>query len=124
MLEIVKLTQDQAFLKARAWWFANLPEDPPMKLEEFESRFPGGSEGSEAFEFIAAHFETMGVLMKHGLLNEDLYFDRYFVEPYWASARAVVKARRARWHPDVAENFAWLARRAEAWRRKQARKGR
>lgn len=122
LLEIVKLTQDEAFLKARAWWFANLPEDPPMKLEEFDNKFPGGSEGSEMFEFIASHFETAGVLMKHGLLNEDLYFDRYFVEPYWDRAKAIVKARRERWHPAVAENFAWLARRAEAWRRKQTAK--
>jgi hypothetical protein len=120
LVEMVKLTQDEKFAKARSWYFANLPEDPPMKLEEFENKFPEGSEGNEAFSLVSSHFETAGVLVKHGVLNEDLYFDRYFVEPYWDRAKVIVREQRGKWHPAIAENFEWLARRAGTWRRKQA----
>ncbi len=120
LLEIVKLTQGEKFARAPSWWFANLPEDPPMKLGEFENKFPEGSDGDEAFTLVSSHFETAGVLVKHGVLNEGLYFDRYFVEPYWGRAKIIVREQRAKWHPAIAENFEWLARRAGAWRRKQA----
>ena len=119
LLEIVKLTQDERFAKARSWFFANLPEDPPMKLADFENKFPEGSEARENLNLITTHFETAGVLVKHRLLNEDLYFDRYFVEPYWDRAKEIVKGERKAMHPDIAENFEWLARRAAAWRKRQ-----
>lgn len=120
LLEIVKLNADEKFLKARSWWFANLPDDPPMKLGDFENKFPQGSEGNELFGLVSSHFETAGVLVKHGLLNEDLYFDRFWVEPFWDRAKAIIKEQRAKWDPAIAENFEWLARRADTWRRKQA----
>ncbi len=120
LLEVAKLTQDENFQKARSWYFASLPENPPMTLQEYEHKFPDGSEGDNQFALVSSHFETAGVLVKHGLLNEDLYFDRYFVEPYWDRARKIVQGQRAKWDPAIAENFEWLARRAGAWRRKRA----
>ncbi len=118
LLEVAKLTQDESFTKAREWFFANLPEEP-INLEEFEQKYPGGSDGSRHFGVVSSHFETAGVLVKHRLLNEDLYFDRYLVEPFWDRAKKIVKGQRERWDPAIAENFEWLARRGAAWRRKQ-----
>jgi len=119
LLEIAKQTQDTAFQKAREWFFASLPEEP-ITLEEFEQKFPKGSEGSSHLDFLSSHFETAGVLVKYKLLNEDLYFDRYFVEPYWDRSKKIIRGEREKYHPAIAENFEWLARRAAAWRRKQA----
>lgn len=119
LLEVAKLSQDESFTKARDWFFANLPEEQPMAWEEFEQKFPQGSEGNRHFGAVSSHFETAGVLVKHRLLNEDLYFDRYFVEPFWDRAKKIVKGQREHWDPAVAENFEWLARRAGAWRRKR-----
>ena len=120
LMELAKQTQNETFMKARGWWFANLPEDPPMRLGDFENKWPEGSEGSVMFGIVSSHFETAGVLVKHGLLNEDLYFDRYMVEPYWDRAKAIVEEERAKWDPTIAENFEWLARHAGEWRRKHA----
>lgn len=115
LLEFVKLGYTDAFQRARAWWFANLPEEEPMTLEEFDERFPEGSDGVNNLNFVAGHWETAGVLVRRGLMNEDLFFDRFLIAPYWNRAKRIIKGLQRKYDPLIGENFEWLARRASRW---------
>ena len=61
-------------------------------------------------------FETMGALVKFGLLNEDLVHDRWIVRAVWAFLKPTIeRERRTVGVPTLAENFEWLAERNRAW---------
>ena len=122
LLELLEATQTDNFQKARNWWFGNLSVENPMPYEEFKQKFPEGSEGHNSFGLVSSFFETAGVLVKYGLLHEDLFFDRFLIDPYWKSAKTIVRGERSEYDPLIAENFEWLARRAPVWRRKHLAK--
>jgi len=67
-----------------------------LSLEEFEKRFPRGSEGWEHFSTMAIFWETPGSLMRRGLLQEDLAFDTFMDAPPWGKVERIVLDRRKR----------------------------
>lgn len=98
---------------ARRWW-RTLPEG--LSLEEFEQKFPRGSEGWEHFTTMAVFWETVGSLMRRGLLNENLAFDTFMDAPPWSKVQRIILGRREREKaPAEGENFEWIAKRARAW---------
>ncbi len=73
---------------------------------------------------IAAFWESAGALVKNGLLNEHLFFDRFLVKPYWEALKPVVFLDREETNePRIAENFEWLARKEKTWGTKKLGKG-
>ncbi len=92
----------------------------PQKLEtreEIRKTYPTGSEGQRHFDRIAAFWESAGALVKNGLMNEKLFFDRFLVKPYWQALKEVIFLDREETNePRVGENFEWLAMREEKWR--------
>jgi hypothetical protein len=61
-------------------------------------------------------FETMGVLVKLGLLNEELAHERWMVRSVWEFLKPTIeRERRTIGSPTLAENFEWLAERNQAW---------
>ena len=103
--------------EARKWW-RKLPEG--LSLEEFEKRFPRGSEGWEHFSTMAIFWETAGSLMRRGLIQEDLAFDTFMDAPPWGKVERIIRDRRTREKaPAEGENFEWIAGRARAWVRKR-----
>jgi hypothetical protein len=70
-------------------------------------------------------FETMGVLVRAGLLNEDLVHDRWMVRAFWDFLRPTVdRERRTIGIATLGENFEWLAERNRAWSERRKTKGR
>jgi hypothetical protein len=66
-------------------------------------------------------FETMGVLVKSQVLNEDLVHDRWMVRSIWQFLRPTIeRERRTISSPTYAENFQWLAERNQAWADRRA----
>ena len=97
-----------------AWhWFWRVFE--PLKLRDrtaIRKAYPAGSEGQRYFDRISAFWESAGTLVKNGLLNEKLFFDRFLVTPYWEALREVIYADREKSNePRIGENFEWLAMR-------------
>jgi len=87
-----------------------------MSLDEFESRFPKNSEGYDHFFNIVVFWETVGSLMRRGLVSEDLAFDTFLDAPPWRVVERIMKDRRERDKaPLEAENFEWIAKRAKEW---------
>lgn len=60
----------------------------------FTRAYPPGSDGDCAAALICSYFETIGALYKHGLVNEDLLFDRPAVAPIWDAIKGYVYGRR------------------------------
>ncbi len=99
------------------YWFWRVFQ--PQKLEtseEIRKTYPPTSEGQRHLDRIAAFWESAGALVKNGLLNEHLFFDRFLVKPYWDALKPVVFLdREATNEPRIAENFEWLAKREKTW---------
>lgn len=99
-------------------WLRTLPAG--LGLEEFEQKFPRGSDGWEHFTTLAIFWETAGSLMRRGLLNEDLAFDTFLDAPPWSKLERIVRDRREREKaPAEGENLEWIATRAREWVRKR-----
>jgi hypothetical protein len=95
-------------------WLRTVPEG--LGLEEFEQKFPRGSEGWGHFSTIAIFWETAGSLMRRGLLNEDLAFDTFLDAPPWKKMERLIRDRREREKsPAEGENIEWIAGKARAW---------
>ena len=91
-----------------------------MSLEEFETRFPRGSEGYENFINLVCFWETVGSLTRKGLLKEDLAFDTFLDNPPWIKAERIFKEMRERdKRPLEAVNFEWVSLRAKQWIQKK-----
>lgn len=94
-----------------------------MSLEEFESKFPKGSEGYGHFINLACFWETVGYLMKEGLLNQDLAFSTFLDGPPWNRVRKIFLERRERDdQPMEGINFEWVGTRAKEWIEEHERK--
>ena len=86
--------------------------------QEFKSKFPEGSEGARHVGVILGSFELAGVLVSHGLLNENLYFDMSGIEFMWPKFEKIVAGMRKEMGPALFENAVWLAERQKKWKRK------
>jgi hypothetical protein len=70
-------------------------------------------------------FETMGTLVRFGLLNEELAHERWMVRSVWDFLKPTVELeRRTISSPTLAENFEWLAERNRVWAERRAPKPR
>ena len=77
---------DEDAKKAMFW----LWETPAVKTyKEFKEKYPIGSEGYRNFVTVGMYFETLGVLVYHKLLHEDLVFDAFAL--LWDKVEVVVK---------------------------------
>lgn len=90
--------------------------------QTFRSRVPAGSREDGLIDRLCRAFEQAGVLMRHGLLHPDLYFDSW-ADPTstWTRLEPVVMGlRQESAAPDLFRNFEWLAAQAIGWREEQA----
>ena len=106
-------------LDGEAWtFFRSLHADGVLdSFSRFSERVPRSSHEYVLFDRVCCSFEQAGVLMKHGLMNPDLYFDAWAnPAPAWERARIAIEGLRDQLGNDeLYANFEWLARRAEAW---------
>ena len=114
LLALMQVYFSDSIVKARRLWRKELT--PGMSLEDFEARFPRGSEGYEHFINLASFWETVGSLIQRGLVSEDLAFDTFLDAPPWEKAEKIFKGRRERdKEPLEGVNFEWVTARAAEW---------
>ena len=78
--------------------------------KEFIKRYPVGSEEYSKFSKICGHFETIGTLWKHKLINEELLFDWLAVDMVWNRVKGVaLGVRQESGEPRLFENFEAMA---------------
>lgn len=80
---------------------------------ELREEYPPGTKEFQYIDTVMAFWETMGSLIKHGLLNEELAFDTFLDAPPWPKLEAAAKSLRAERNNDLElENFESMHRRA------------
>lgn len=117
MLQLEELLLMEPNQRAMHWFWRMFHPQKFANEEEIRKAYPPNSEGQRYFDRISAFWESAGTLVKNGLLNEQLFFDRFLVKPYWEALKPVIFLDRKETNePRVGENFEWLASREENWR--------
>src|SRR5712692_8614340 len=77
--------------QARRFW-RTMPDG--LGFDELRKKYPKGSEESEHISNFMIFWETVGSLLKHGLLNEELAFDSFLDAPPWPKVERFFRERR------------------------------
>lgn len=96
-------------------WF--MKEFSAKDYKEFKSKYPAGSQGYNNVGMMLSEYETAGVLISHGLLNENLYFDASGIEFAWKKVGHIIPDWQKEVSPAIWENAVWLAKRQKQWKR-------
>lgn len=86
-----------------------LLEDPAFRAE-LEASSPRRSVHKELT--LCDYFEHIGVYIKHGLIDEDVYFEIGSPENYWPYLQPVIAIYRRTRGPSAYENFEYLVMRS------------
>ncbi len=97
-------------------WFMN--EFSAKDYQEFKSKYPENSKEFAHVSDVLVGFETAGVLVSHGLLNENLYFDASGIEFVWKKVGHLIPEMQKETSPALWENAVWLAERQKQWKKK------
>ena len=97
-------------------WF--LEEFDANTYDEYIQRYSGTSTGRSYFISVCGFFELSGVLIEHGMIKENLYFDMFNPTPFWEKAENTVRGMRNK-RPHIYENFELLNKKRVNWREKK-----
>ena len=100
-------------------WF--LEEFDANTYDEYQERYSGTSTGRSYFISVCGFFELSGVLIGHGMIDEDLYFDMFNPTPFWERAKQTVQGMRNK-RAHIYENFELLSNKRVNWRKKKGRR--
>lgn len=124
---MAKPTRDDALLILRALDHAALNGTPGAfsftsseefipNYKEFIRKHPPGSEAYSKALKISTHYEGLGTMWKHGLINEDLLFDWLAIHMVWDRMQSFILGSRAEaGEPRLGENFEAMAKASAAW---------
>jgi hypothetical protein len=110
---LVQLSIASSASGADRGWDVLATFDTPPTLGQLRKRCPVDSEEySRVMRFLES-CETMATFVKHGLLNEGLVNDLFWVTGAWKRVEKITKGlRKENGEPRLGENFEWLAGRA------------
>lgn len=115
ILKLMELGQSDVQRDASRWVMS---EFSAKDYAEFKQKYPEGSVESQRVSRVLGFFETIGVLVSHGLLNEDLVFDLSFgLDPIWEKLGPILPGWQKATMPALWENAVWLQKRYVAWRK-------
>jgi uncharacterized protein DUF4760 len=104
---------------ARLWFLDVLDA---ANYNEYREKYSGASMERCHFVAVCGFFELSGVLLKHGLIDQDLYFDIFNPTPFWNKAKPIIEGMRSkRSDPFYYENFESLNSKRLSWKKKRSR---
>lgn len=110
MLQALQIYLSAPVVAARGFW-RTLPDG--LSKAELEALYPPGSEGHSHFFTVLLFWETIGGLLKQGLLSEELAFDTVFDVPPWPTSEQFIRDLRVeRDDPREGENIEYAYERA------------
>src|SRR5262249_53259432 len=114
-LELLRITQQTKQAEARRWVFG---EFEASNFDELDAKYPRGSAERDRLINVLTFYESAGVLVSRGLLDEDVFFDSSVgLEVVWPRVEALIDSwQRSQSAPAIWENVVWLGRRLAAWR--------
>jgi hypothetical protein len=118
LLEVMSVYLSAPMREARRFW-RTIPDG--LGFAALLKKYPRGSEEFEHFSNMMIFWETVGSLIKRGLLNEDLSFDTFLDAPPWPKVEHFFRESRKEEHePLEGENMEDAYELSMKW--KQARK--
>jgi hypothetical protein len=91
-----------------------------IDYNEYLEKYSGASSERSYFIAVCGFFELSGVLVSHGLIYENLYFDMFNPTPFWNKAKPIVEGMRTK-RPHIYENFESLNNKRLSWTKKSRR---
>ena len=103
LIEIMSAYNSPSMVEARSF-LRTFPAG--LGFEEMLAKYPRGSEGRERFGSVMAFWDTVGILLKKGLLNQDLIFDSFLGDPPWPTVKRFYEEAREKGNsPHEGENL-------------------
>ena len=104
---------------ARLWFLEGLDAS---NYNEYREKYSGACMERSHFVTVCGFFELSGVLVNHGLVDQDLYFDIFNPTPFWNKARPIIEGmRRKRSDSYYYENFESLNNKRLIWKKKRSK---
>ena len=97
-------------------WFLEALDASDYK--EYLEKYSGASSERSHFIAVCGFFELSGVLVSHGLIDQNLYFDIFNPTPFWNKAKPIVEGMRTK-RPHIYENFELLNNKRLSWTKKR-----
>lgn len=118
LLKLYEMATAPRIRAAQAWVLTEL--DAP-DYEAFDRQHPIGSAGWQHFNDACGVMELFGVLVKHSLVREEVFFDLFGgIGQLWETVQAIIPGMRDALDPRLYENFELLHRRSLDWQSKAA----
>lgn len=115
LFKLYNIEHTEMMISSERWWAQFAASD----YAEFKSKYPPGSEGYGHFESVCQFCELAGVMVKHNLINQDLFFDVFILGLYWEKVKSIVYGMRAEFNePYLFENFEFLYEIEQKWKKK------
>ncbi len=112
LLKLYEMATAPHVREAQAWV---LSEFQAADFDAFQQRYPLGSLEWRRFTDICGIMELFGVLVKHGLVQEAIFFDLFGgIDILWEAVAGVIPGMRQAMDPRLYENFEALYVRAKA----------
>lgn len=113
LLKLFEMATTPEMREARTWMLAEFKAD---SYEAFQQQFPLGSAGWRRMTDVCGIMELFGVLLKHDLIGEDIFFDLFGgIDVLWETVARVIPGMRQAIDPRLYENFELLYRRSKEW---------
>lgn len=116
LLKLYEMATSPRVREAQAWVLTEL--DAP-DYETFDHKHPIGSVGWQRFNDACGIMELFGVLVKHGLVREEVFFDLFGgIEQLWETVQTVIPGMRDALDLRLYENFELLYQRSKDWQKR------
>jgi hypothetical protein len=113
LLKLYQIYDDHR--NARLWFLDGLDA---TNYNEYNEKYSGASMERCHFVAVCGFFELSGVLLNHGLIDQDLYFDIFNPTPFWKKAKPIIEGMRSK-RPQIYENFESLNSERLSWKEKR-----
>jgi hypothetical protein len=102
LIGIMSVYNSPSMVEARVFW-SNFPAG--LGFDETLMKYPRGSEELQRFGSMMAFWDTVGILLKRGLLSQDLVFDSFLDDPPWLKVERFYEEARKNGSPHEGENL-------------------
>ena len=120
LLEVMSVYLSEQMKEARRFW-RMIPDG--LGFDEMLEKYPRGSDEFERISSVMIFWETIGSLLKRGLLNRELAFDTFLDAPPWPKVKRFFEERREKENaPLEGENIEFAYELSMKWKKARERR--
>jgi hypothetical protein len=118
LLRLYDLRREAKLRQAREWFLAEFQAE---STEDFDRRFPRGTEENAFFRMVTTYWEMASSIVNHGLITEEFFFENtgefYYV---WLKLKPLAPEARKKWKYPMWTGLEALAAKYEKWLARKA----